>query len=230
MYCTISINSAHPCDRDTLDQFGTLAQAGRDRDIVKISALLRVWKCYFAVLGTKIGAAEGRESENAWNRPKTGKIVPIWAKFVAFWSCHTMDLFGTQLRDPWQWPIFGRTQVSVTRDCRIDRNGTVQVKTTLSHSKKSCHTSRDLQLGESFRSWQIWQTARVQGSGCRRCIPIEGVELKSEPITTLFLERDPCTDLRFWESNHNRVSTRYMSHFWFDFFFVRLQFAIAWLN
>jgi hypothetical protein len=48
-----------------LDQFGTLAQAGRDRDNLKISALMRVRKCYFAVLGTKIGAAEGRESENA---------------------------------------------------------------------------------------------------------------------------------------------------------------------
>jgi len=45
-----------------LDQFGTLAQVGRDHDNLKISALV---KCYFAVLGTKIGAAEGCESENA---------------------------------------------------------------------------------------------------------------------------------------------------------------------
>ena len=65
-YCTISINSAHPCDCDTLDQFATLAQVSRDRDIVKISALVRVQKCYFTRLGvSKLRATEGRESENA---------------------------------------------------------------------------------------------------------------------------------------------------------------------
>ena len=38
-YCTISINSTHPCDCDTLDQFDTSTQAADDRDKTKISTL-----------------------------------------------------------------------------------------------------------------------------------------------------------------------------------------------
>ena len=37
------------------DQFGTVAQVDCDCDMAKISALMRVQKCYFVVLGTKIG-------------------------------------------------------------------------------------------------------------------------------------------------------------------------------
>ena len=65
MYCIILINLAHPCECDMLDQFGTLAQVGHDHDNLKISALMRVQKCYFAALDTKIGAAEGHKSKNA---------------------------------------------------------------------------------------------------------------------------------------------------------------------
>jgi hypothetical protein len=36
-----------------------------------------------------------------------------------------MDLFGAQPYDPYQQPISGGTQVSVTHDCQIDQNITV---------------------------------------------------------------------------------------------------------
>jgi hypothetical protein len=35
-YCTILINSTHPCDCDTLDQFDTLTQVAGDHDKAKI--------------------------------------------------------------------------------------------------------------------------------------------------------------------------------------------------
>jgi hypothetical protein len=63
-YCSISINSAHYCDCDTLDQFSTLAQVGRDCDKAKISALVGCKNIILTVLDTKIGVAEGCESEN----------------------------------------------------------------------------------------------------------------------------------------------------------------------
>ena len=39
MYCTILINSTHPCDCDTLDQFDTSTQVAGDHDKAKISTL-----------------------------------------------------------------------------------------------------------------------------------------------------------------------------------------------
>ena len=85
----------------------------------------RHFEFYFDWVWWWIGAAGSRGSQNRPKSAKSTKIVCFRAKSGHFRLCHTLDLFDTGQCDVWQRPIFDRTQRAVTRDCRIDWNGTV---------------------------------------------------------------------------------------------------------
>jgi hypothetical protein len=70
------------------------------------------------------GGQRPREAKNAKTR-QNGRNLGWIRNFGPFRPCYTLDLFDTGLGDAWQGPIFDRTLRPVTRDCRIDRNGTV---------------------------------------------------------------------------------------------------------
>ena len=91
-YCTISINSAHLCDRDIFNHFGTPTQGCHD-----------LWQVE--------------------NFRQNLHFLPLISQF---WSTFWTDRFDTALCDPWHSSNFDTAQVAVTRDCRIDRNSTVQ--------------------------------------------------------------------------------------------------------
>ena len=114
--CTISINSTHPRDCDTLDQFDTSTQVAGDRDKAKISTLNN---CNEARIGDfweylhPIGC--GRRPHEP-NLVKTSTNIRFLTTFSVFWHCHTLDLSDTGLCDLWHRPIFDTTVGSVMCD------------------------------------------------------------------------------------------------------------------
>jgi hypothetical protein len=69
-YCTISFNSAHPCDCDTLDQFGTSTQMAGDCDKVKILTLDKA----------QIGSFEGLQPIRGRPKAARAKMYEISGK------------------------------------------------------------------------------------------------------------------------------------------------------
>ena len=70
-YCTISFNSAHPGDCDTLDQFGTSTHMASDCDKVKISTLDKA----------KIGSFQGLQPIQGWLKAARAKMYEISGKY-----------------------------------------------------------------------------------------------------------------------------------------------------